>query len=185
MLDKRFRTIDTIHKLGSYPVPKGGHSVVTMDRITTQELQGAIVVNTNANTSCDKCLGFLLDRIFSGFAAIDIPSPDKLTVPQSTILRHHPRISQKYLNDHNIPLYDNTWNWPLPKDAMPPSDADSKRSTFQHFSMQLHKLFGQLSQQKHTRAVHLLPSVIGWVHTTLAICPAMLRELVLIIVSQI
>ena len=126
MLDKRFRTVDAIHKLGSYPVPKGGRSVATMDRITTQELQGAIIVDTNANTSRDKCLGFLLDRIFSGFAAINILSPDKLTVPRSTISRHHPRISQKYLNDHNIPLYDNAWNWPLPKDATPPSDTDSK-----------------------------------------------------------
>ena len=126
MLAKKFCTVDAIHKLGSYPVPKGGRSVVTMDRITTQELQGAIVIDTSTTTSRDKCLGFLLDRIFSSFTTIDIPSLDKLTVPRSTVLRHHPKISQRYPNDHSIPLYDNAWNWPLPKDATPPPDRDSK-----------------------------------------------------------
>ena len=122
---KKFCTVDAI-KLGSYPVPKGGCSVATMDKITAQELQGAIIVNTKSTTSRDKCLGFLLDRIFSNFATTDIPSLDKLTVPRGTVLRHIPSIAQKYPDTPNIPLYDNSWNWPLPKDATPPPDTDNK-----------------------------------------------------------
>ena len=80
---KKFHTVDAIHKLGSYPVPKEGRSVATMDKITTQELQGAIVVKATQSNSCrTKCLRFLLDQIFLDFTTvISVPSPEDLVVP--------------------------------------------------------------------------------------------------------
>ena len=92
----KFHTVDAIHKLGSYPIPKEGRSVATMDKITTQELQGAIVVETaQSNPSCTKCLGFLLDQIFSDFTALSVPSPEELMVPRNVILRYYAQIAQR------------------------------------------------------------------------------------------
>jgi len=126
----KFHTVDAIHKLGSYPIPKEGRSVATMDKITTQELQGAIVVETaQSNPSRTKCLGFLLDQIFSDFTALSVPSPEELMVPRNVILRYYPQIPQRYPSNHSIPLYDKgakAWNWPLPEVATPPLDVDRK-----------------------------------------------------------
>ena len=128
---KKFHTVDAIHKLGSYPVPKEGRSVATMDKITTQELQGAIVVEAAQSNPCrTKCLGFLLDQIFSDFTtAISVPSPEDLVVPRNVISRYHPQIAQRYPSNNSVPLYDKdakAWNWPLPEDATPPLDKDDK-----------------------------------------------------------
>ena len=89
----KFRTVDAIHKLGSYPVPREGCDMATMDKITTQELAGAIVFKTTANTpSCarNKYLGFILDQIFSDAAIIDTTPLDKLVVPPRTISKFNP-----------------------------------------------------------------------------------------------
>ena len=128
---KKFHMVDAIHKLRSYPVPKEGRSVATMDKITTQELQGAIIVEATQLNSCrTKCLGFLLDQIFSDFTtAISVPSPADLVVPRNVISRYHPQITQRYPSNNSVPLYDKDargWNWPLPEDATLPLDEDDK-----------------------------------------------------------
>ena len=127
----KFHMVNAIHKLGSYPVPKEGRSVATMDKITTQELQGAIIVEAaQPNPSRTKCLRFLLDQIFSDFTtAISVPSPEDLVVPRNIISRYYPQIAQRYPSNNSLPLYDKdakAWNWPLPEDATPPLDEYGK-----------------------------------------------------------
>ncbi|KAI6023116.1 hypothetical protein BKA83DRAFT_4125790 [Pisolithus microcarpus] len=52
----KFQTVDSIHKLGSYLVPKEGHTVVMMDKITAQECQGAIITETASTNTLHNCL---------------------------------------------------------------------------------------------------------------------------------
>ena len=78
-LSNQFHTVDAIHKIGSYPVPREGQSVATMDKIMSQELQGAIIFDKTKPGPRDKYLGFLIDKIFADFTA-DLPSFDELKV---------------------------------------------------------------------------------------------------------
>jgi len=125
----KFRTVDAIHKLGSYPVPREGRDVATMDKITTQELAGAIVFETATNTPSrarNKYLGFILDQIFSDAAAIDTTPLDKLVVPPRTISKFNPSVIEMHPNSLEIPLYDMSaekWNWPILKATSPPRDS--------------------------------------------------------------
>ena len=70
----KFRTVDAIHKMGSYPIPREGRLVAAMDKITSQELEGAIIFDKTSPGPHDKYLGFLIDRIFSDFAVDYCPS---------------------------------------------------------------------------------------------------------------
>jgi len=92
----KFRTVDTICKLGSYPVPKEGHFIAMMDKITTQELGGVIVFETAnpPNHPHNKCLGYLLDQIFSDFANINIPSIDILVAGKHIPNNPKPKTAQ-------------------------------------------------------------------------------------------
>ena len=110
---------------------KGRSPVATMDKITTQELQGAIVVEaTQPNPSRTKCLRFLLDQIFLDFTtAISVLSPEDLVVPRNMISRYYPQIAQRYPSNNSLPLYDKdakAWNWPLLEDATLPLNKDGK-----------------------------------------------------------
>jgi len=91
----KFCTVDTICKLGSYPVPKEGCFIAMMDKITTQELGGAIVFETAnpPNHPCNKCLGYL-DQIFSDFANINIPSIDILVAGKHIPNNPKPKTAQ-------------------------------------------------------------------------------------------
>ncbi|KAI6018504.1 hypothetical protein PISMIDRAFT_22857 [Pisolithus microcarpus 441] len=83
-----------------------------MDKVTIQELQGAIFTEDAhaANT---------LYIIFSDFATIDITSWDTLMVPQNII--------ERYPTNLEIPLYNkDTWNWPLPTETTAPTNKESK-----------------------------------------------------------
>ena len=75
----QFHTVDAIHKMGSYPVPREGRLVAAMDKITSQALEGAIIFDKTSPGPRDKYLGFLIDRIFSDFA-VDLLSLDELKV---------------------------------------------------------------------------------------------------------
>jgi len=116
LLDK-FRTVDVVYKLNSYPVSKSGHSVATMDKVTTQELSDAIVYESDpfpSSTHARK-LGYALNTIFEEFAA-DIPFPKSLLVLQETVQKYDPTILPNSFT-HMIPLYDcnaERWNWPMP-----------------------------------------------------------------------
>ena len=119
----KYCTVDAMHKMGSFPVPKEGRPVPAMDKITSQELEGAIIVDkTNPR---NKYLGFLLDKIFSDFT-VDLPSPDELEVSRSAILDVNPDLADSYPDAQKIPLYNTStrqWNWPIsPKAIAQPSE---------------------------------------------------------------
>ena len=121
----KFCTVDAVCKLGSYPVPKEGRFVATMDKITTQELGGAIVFETAnpPNHPRNKCLGFLLDQIFSDFNAnTNIPSIDTLVVKHSS---HNPKIAETHPSSPETPLY-NTSTGQL-SELVPPTNSDKSR----------------------------------------------------------
>lgn len=110
------RTVDAVFKLGSYPVPQNGRTVPVMDKITTQELKGAVFEDSWDDLTHPSILGYLLDTIFSSFS-ITIPSVDSLTAPREIISKHSPAIAAAYPNNTQIPLYNSSerrWNWPLP-----------------------------------------------------------------------
>lgn len=114
----KLHTVDAVHKLGSYPIPRKGRNVASMDKITAQELDGAIVLESAQTPGHprNKYLGFILDRIFSDFDAFDIPEPDTLMVPLSTISKYNCSLAEAYPTAHEIPLYNSSteqWNWPL------------------------------------------------------------------------
>ena len=135
----KLRTVDAVHKLGSYPIPRKGCDVAMMDKIMVQELDGAIIFET-ANTPShpqNKYLGFILDRIFSDFDVFNIPKFDTLMVPLNTISKYNPSLAEAHPNSHEIQLYNSStrqWNWPLKLLPLPP---DAKGSILQenHLSM--------------------------------------------------
>ena len=131
VLSNKYCSVDAIHKIGSFPIPREGRLVPTMNKLTTRELNGAIIFRDKSKPH-DKYLGFLLDKILSDGTTVDIPSFDMLTVPRSTIGKYNPQIVQRYPSDVNIPLYDTSakqWNWPLTRPATPPLGTVSDPAT--------------------------------------------------------
>ncbi|KAI6028108.1 hypothetical protein EDC04DRAFT_2605844 [Pisolithus marmoratus] len=145
----KFWTVDAIYKLGSYPVPMEGRSIVTMDKIMAQELQGAVVI-FGISSGCN----------FLGLCSHQY----SLTGQIDGAMRHNneasPQDPEIYPHGNEIPLYNaDTWNWPLPRDMMAPTDRKSKGGW---------------------KELHLA----AFFNATLTICQAPLRVLVLIIKHQ-
>ena len=148
-LSNKFRTVDAIHKIGSYPVPREGQYVATMDKITSQELQGAIIFDKTKPGPRDKYLGFLIDKIFADFTA-DLPSFDELKVSRSAILGANPRLAESYPDDEKIPLYNTStrqWNWPLSTSAVARSPEDNVPSQ-EHHTASFFNAIGQALKPK-------------------------------------
>lgn len=66
---RKSRTIHAVYKLGSFPVPQNGRTVHTMDKITTQELRGAICQDT-VDSSRGRALGTVSLRIVSNIESM-------------------------------------------------------------------------------------------------------------------
>ena len=79
--------------------------MAAMDKITSQELEGAIIFDKTSPGPRDKYLGFLIDRIFSDFA-VDLLSLNELKVLRSAILSVNSNLAESYPNDSKIPLYN-------------------------------------------------------------------------------
>ena len=130
----RYSTIDTAIKLiGSFPPPRGGRTVETMDKFTASDLKNAIVNEaTPKNRVISERLSFVLDVIFASTKELpDLLSAtaDYLTVPLATIPPYVRDISPAFKRDglsetSLVELYNNTtksWNWILPGFGSTPS----------------------------------------------------------------
>ena len=89
-----------------------------MDKIMTQELGGMIVFETAnpPNHPRNKCLGYLLDQIFSDFANINIPLIDMLVAGKHIPNNPKPKTAQTCPSSPETPLYNTSteqWNWPI------------------------------------------------------------------------
>ena len=149
LFSNKFRTVDAIHKMGSYPVPREGRPVPEMDKITSQELEGAIIFDKPNSGPRDKYLGFLIDRIFSDFT-VDLPSLDELKVSRNAILGVNPDLAKFYPNDEKIPLYNTSthqWNWPLSAKAVP-RPPESKTPSQEHHIASFFNAIGQALKSK-------------------------------------
>ena len=145
----KFCTVDAIHKMGSYPIPRKGRPVPEMDKITSQELEGAIIFDKPNSGPRDKYLGFLIDRIFSDFT-VDLLSLDELKVSRNAILGVNPDLAKFYPNDEKIPLYNTSthqWNWPLSAKAVP-QPLESKTPSQEHHIASFFNVIGQALKSK-------------------------------------
>jgi hypothetical protein len=91
-----------------------------IDRLIGKEVQGTLIHESKElDKGRDKCLGFLIDRIFASYKPLDFPAPDQLTVPLKAIRFRDDSLRQKfsaYSETSHVPLYDaqnRCWNWPL------------------------------------------------------------------------
>ena len=115
---QKFSTLNSIYKsIGSLPPPKNSRTVQTMDRLTTQELEGSIVHESHSNSGPRFALGFLIDVIFAACRQQSMPNVDELTVPLKAIRARDSRLQKKfagYSESSEVPLYDSkteSWNW--------------------------------------------------------------------------
>ena len=123
--------------------------MATMDKITSQELQGAIIFDKTKPGPRDKYLGFLIDKIFADFTA-DLPSFDELKVSRRAILGANPRLAESYPDDEKIPLYNTStrqWNWPLSVSAVARSPEDKVPSQ-EHHTASFFNAIGQALKPK-------------------------------------
>ena len=177
----KYYTVDAMHKMGSFPIPKEGRPVPAMDKITSQELEGEIIVNKT--NPWNKYLGFLLDKIFSDFT-VDLPSPDELEVLRSAILDVNPHLADSYPDAQKIPLYNTStrqWNWPISPRPLPNlrrPRPHPQNTTLCRFSMRS----GRLS---HPRLGLNLPRDAGWEGIALVVCQGTSTVLGLTIASPI
>ena len=171
-LSNKFCTVDAMHKIGSYPVPREGQPVAMMDKIMSQELQGVIIFDKTKPGPRDKYLGFLIDKIFADFTA-DLLSFDELKVLWSAIFGTNPRLAESYPDDEKTPLYNTSthqWNWPLSASAIACSLEDNVPSQEHHTALFFNvigqalkpKIETQVSQQcwLGTYSTHHMPGNI-------------------------
>lgn len=113
-----YRTVDAVYKLGSFPVPKNGRNVASMDKVIAREVQGVIHYESEKlSRSGHTYLGFILDLIFSEFANLDFPPAESLHVTQEWLKKHTPTALAASFSERpsEFPLYDSQrgrWNWP-------------------------------------------------------------------------
>jgi len=213
ILSNKYCSVDAIHKMGSYPIPREGRFVSTMNKLTAQELEGAIIFGDKSST-CDKYLGFLLDKILSDSnTTIDIPSFDELMVPCSTIENYNPQIVQTYPPIMSTsrsmirPLSNGTGPLPSPLGhcwglyPIPPrhrQDLFLMRHLWDPYPLLRHRqakkfLHKRISSQHFSMQLHWplgkkevkIPSDAGWARIVHVVCLEMLKVLACSIVNPI
>lgn len=113
----KFRTIDAVYNLGSFPIPKKGRNVAAMDKVVAQEIQGVICYESDKRRR-RTYPGFVLNFLFSDFAdSIDLPPPESLHATQEWLEKHTPEPLYTSFSERpsEFPLYDSQlrrWNWP-------------------------------------------------------------------------